>query len=114
MQSNTACGAWLHMHRAMCECAATAAAGTRPGDLVHPIDARRRRWKWCPQAMLAIGSAMLGAAHVLAVDCDADALEVAADNCDAFEGIAVSLSTLRTKGLSDAGRSPRAGGRLRR
>ena len=41
------------------------------------------------QAMLAIGSAMLGAAHVLGVDCDADALATAADNINAFDGLEV-------------------------
>lgn len=41
--------------------------------------------------MLAIGAAMLGAAHVLGVDCDEGALEVAADNCDAFDGITVGF-----------------------
>ena len=42
--------------------------------------------------MLAIGAAMLGAAHVLGVDCDAGALAVAAENCGTFDGIAVSLT----------------------
>lgn len=45
----------------------------------------------CGTAMLAIGASMLGAAHVLGVDCDEGALEVAAENCDAFDGIMVDL-----------------------
>lgn len=48
---------------------------------------------WIEQGMLAIGAAMLGATHVLAVDCDEDALEVAADNCGAFDGLPVSSVT---------------------
>lgn len=41
------------------------------------------------QAMLSIGAALLGAGHVLGVDCDADALNVALDNCEEFEGLPV-------------------------
>jgi predicted RNA methylase len=40
--------------------------------------------------MLAIGAAILGATHVLAVDCDEGALEVAAENCEAFDNLPVS------------------------
>lgn len=47
------------------------------------------------QAMLAIGAAMLGAAHVLAVDCDEGALQTAAENCGAFDGLPVSMTTQR-------------------
>ncbi len=43
--------------------------------------------------MLSIGAALLGAGHVLGVDCDADALNVALDNCEEFEGIPVKPST---------------------
>jgi predicted RNA methylase len=42
--------------------------------------------------MLAIGAAILGATHVLAVDCDEEALEVAADNCSEFDSLPVSIS----------------------
>jgi ribosomal protein L11 methylase PrmA len=37
------------------------------------------------QGMLAIGAALLGAASVLAVDVDADALDVAAANLERFD-----------------------------
>lgn len=54
---------------------------------------------------------MLGAAHALAVDCDADALELAADNCAAFKGIAVRLSgnqaILQTRGAMTHSFAPR-------
>lgn len=39
----------------------------------------------CGTAMLSIGAAILGAAHVIGVDVDADALEVARENIDEFE-----------------------------
>jgi predicted RNA methylase len=51
---------------------------------------------WVEQAMLAIGAAMLGATHVLAVDCDEEALEVAAENCGAFDDLPVSSLTADT------------------
>lgn len=35
--------------------------------------------------MLSIGAAMLGALHVMGVDCDADALRVAQQNVDEYE-----------------------------
>ena len=50
---------------------------------------------WVEQAMLAIGAAMLGATHVVAVDCDEEALEVAADNCSEFDGLPVSTLVTR-------------------
>lgn len=37
------------------------------------------------QGMLAIGAALLGSPCVLGADIDADALDVAQRNCDAFE-----------------------------
>lgn len=43
--------------------------------------------------MLAIGAALLGSAHVLAIDCDADALSTAAQNCLRFEDLPVCPST---------------------
>jgi Ribosomal protein L11 methyltransferase (PrmA) len=51
---------------------------------------------WVEQAMLAIGAAMLGATHVLAVDCDEEALEVAAENRGAFDDLPVSSSEADT------------------
>jgi hypothetical protein len=41
---------------------------------------------WQLQAMLSVGAALLGSPAVLGVDVDPDALEVAASNCDQFEG----------------------------
>ena len=38
-----------------------------------------------PQGMLAIGAALLGSSHVLGVDIDLDALELAQQNCDDFD-----------------------------
>ena len=35
--------------------------------------------------MLAVGAALLGSPHVLGIDIDPDALEVAQSNCDQFE-----------------------------
>lgn len=37
------------------------------------------------QGMLAIGAALLGSPAVLGIDIDADALEVAQQNCEQFE-----------------------------
>ena len=37
------------------------------------------------QGMLAIGAALLGAPHVIGVDIDADALELACSNTEEFE-----------------------------
>jgi predicted RNA methylase len=37
------------------------------------------------QGMLAIGAALLGSPCVIGLDVDADALEVAQDNCEQFE-----------------------------
>ncbi len=39
----------------------------------------------CGTAMLSIGAAILGACHVLAIDLDSDALEIAKENIDEFE-----------------------------
>jgi predicted RNA methylase len=41
------------------------------------------------QGMLGIGAALLGACHVIGVDIDDGALEVAASNIDQFEDLAV-------------------------
>ena len=41
------------------------------------------------QGMLGIGASMLGSPHVLGIDIDADALEVAITNADGFEGLTV-------------------------
>ncbi len=38
-----------------------------------------------PQGMLSIGCALLGASHVIGLELDADALEVAQDNVQQFE-----------------------------
>lgn len=40
--------------------------------------------------MLSIGAALLGASHVLGIDLDADALDTARENCEAFEDLPVS------------------------
>lgn len=40
--------------------------------------------------MLGIGAAILGSAHVIGIDIDADALQIAQDNCDQFEDLQVS------------------------
>lgn len=45
----------------------------------------------CGTGMLAIGAALLGSSHVLAIDCDGDALATAAENCDSFEDLPVDL-----------------------
>ena len=55
------------------------------------------------QAMLAIGSAMLGAAHVMGMDCDADALATAADNIDAFDGLEVCANDWWIGGIKHPG-----------
>jgi Ribosomal protein L11 methyltransferase (PrmA) len=47
---------------------------------------------WGEQAMLAIGAAILGASHVLAVDCDEGALDTAAENCQEFDSLPVSTA----------------------
>ena len=47
------------------------------------------------QGMLGIGAAILGSAHVIGVDIDADALQIAQDNCDQFEDLQVSHSRCR-------------------
>jgi rRNA N6-adenosine-methyltransferase METTL5 len=39
----------------------------------------------CGTAMLSIGAAILGACHVIAIDLDSDALEIAKENIDEFE-----------------------------
>ena len=39
--------------------------------------------------MLSIGAAMLGSPHVIGVDIDDDALQIAQENCDQFEGLQV-------------------------
>eukprot|EP00798_Chlamydomonas_sp_ICE-L_P020578 gene20578-27374_t len=39
----------------------------------------------CGTAMLCIGAAILGAPHVIGIDVDPDALEVAQENCDQFD-----------------------------
>lgn len=41
------------------------------------------------QGMLGIGAAVLGASHVLGIDLDPDALEVAQSNCDDFDDLPV-------------------------
>lgn len=45
----------------------------------------------CGTGMLAIGAALLGSSHVLAIDCDGDALATAAENCGGFEDLPVDL-----------------------
>ncbi len=39
----------------------------------------------CVQGMLSIGCALLGASHVLGLEIDQDAIEVALDNVDQYE-----------------------------
>ena len=43
--------------------------------------------------MLAIGAALLGSPHVIALDIDAGALETAHDNVEAFEDLQASTSS---------------------
>ena len=40
----------------------------------------------CCQGMLSVGAALLGASHVLGLDLDPEALEVAQENCQDFDG----------------------------
>ena len=52
-------------------------------------DACRRHHAALLQGMLAIGAAILGSGHVIGVDVDSDALELALDNSLEFENLEV-------------------------
>lgn len=43
------------------------------------------------QGMLAIGAALLGSSHVIGLDIDSDALEVAQSNVEGFEDVQASI-----------------------
>lgn len=45
---------------------------------------------WCVQGMLSIGAALLGSAHCLGLDIDADALETAQANLSTFQDLPVA------------------------
>ncbi len=60
------------------------------------------------QAMLSIGAAMLGACHVLGIDVDADALEVAQANVAEYE----DELPVRVDGVGDLQQSMLGGGTL--
>eukprot|EP00889_Picochlorum_renovo_P002689 jgi/Picre1/29719/NNA_005102.t1 len=51
----------------------------------------------CGTGMLSIGAALLGAGHVLGIDADEDALCIAQENLDEYEGMPVDLVCARVE-----------------
>lgn len=54
----------------------------------------------CGTGMLSIGAALLGAGHVLGIDADEDALCIAQENLDEYEGMPVDLLCARVESVS--------------
>lgn len=54
----------------------------------------------CGTGMLSIGAALLGAGHVLGIDADEDALDIARENLDEYEGMPVDLLCARVESVS--------------
>lgn len=54
----------------------------------------------CGTGTLSIGAALLGAGHVLGIDADEDALCIAQENLDEYEGMPVDLVCARVEAVS--------------
>lgn len=50
----------------------------------------------CGTAMLSIGAAILGACHVIGIDLDSDALEIAKENIDQFEDPSLPIDLIQS------------------